>query len=187
MALSHRLLLFSPLAILTPLFVALGWRNWNLSMSEDEVFAAIAADYRDIEKRATDPISPGRLYIPFMDNEVTIVGRKLGTTTGHVSEALVTRLKSSYPKVRLKNTPPSDKSTDFHFYFEDIQFLNRFHAKCRVSYHTLSTKSVSTESFVLKRSPVNLANSDWYVESAQSSQTLPPGWIIPNPHYAIPY
>ncbi|BCM91781.1 hypothetical protein IAD21_03656 [Abditibacteriota bacterium] len=84
---SRRLLLFFPLVVLTLFFAALGWRNWNLSMDDEEILAAVVADYRAPVQRPSDVINrvTSRASSPFADDELTIVseGMKQGNLNSY--------------------------------------------------------------------------------------------------------
>ncbi|RYX81164.1 hypothetical protein EON83_25235 [bacterium] len=164
---------------MTLFFVACGWRNWNLPMDDEAVFASVAADYRGPRSRVTDAINrtTGRASSPFADGQVTVVRMQNEETSQPISKALLERLKRDYPKARLVSVTQGRIAPECTFSFEDIQIIDRFQSKCTVHYVLKSSDNPSTdewyEFFTLYRSPINIKDMEWKIGEVVSPTPTP--------------
>lgn len=159
----RRAWLFCPLLVLTLFFTACGWRNWNLSMDEEDV-KEIVAEFAFSELPAYKVV-----YIADLSGG-NYAGKKL-------SPRLLKYLSLKHPAVQFKHYsfPIHTSKPSGLIMVSGARIINRFHSECSVSRG--SNDTLSGGSFVFTRSPFRFWDNKWHVVS--SPEKLPPILIFP--------
>ncbi len=158
----RRPLVWLPLVVLMLPLLALGWRNWHLSMDEEEVWSQVPSVFAS-QTNFVFRTGIGR----FLPGQSTVVGIK--STSGQpapVSPALFAQFKKIYPQMIWVNATRSPQKSNAYFLFGKSQFRGRFAAQCQVFYASRVAPDAqfvtASETFYFARSPVSFRDNTWH-------------------------
>lgn len=174
---SRRFLLWLPVVALTLFFAACGWRNWHLSMSEEDVWLAIPAYYLTSKAGPSATKIVGKAGVlsigsgpaPFANNQVTVLSQWNGKASKFtpLTTSMLQKLRQRYPSFRLLNRSDNRPTSCQYFNFGRVRFQNKSAATCEVTFSVRDPKMAEyvthTGTFVLTRSPLPLSDDRWHI------------------------